>query len=213
MTKAIIFDLDGLLADTEKLSYQIRANLMKEYDIEFSLVDYVENISGRPMHDSTDRLIEMTKIPLSKEEVMRRLIDDGYSKMEYGIEMKFSAKEIVEYFKDKGYKLALATSSNFERAKRILKKGEIFEYFDEYVTFDDVTKGKPDPEVFLKAAEKLREKPEDCLVLEDSEFGIEAASRAGIPVICIPDMKEPSKQYLDKTYMVLDNLLELKKFY
>ena len=66
---AIIFDLDGLLADTEKLSYQIRANLMKEYDIEFSLVDYVENISGRPMHDSTDRLIEMTKIPLSKEEV------------------------------------------------------------------------------------------------------------------------------------------------
>ena len=213
MTKAIIFDLDGLLADTEKLSYQIRANLMKEYDIDFSLADYVENISGRPMHDSTDRLIEMTQIPLSKEEVMRRLIDDGYSKMEEGVEMKFGAKEIIEYFKDKGYKLALATSSNFERAKRILTQGEIFEYFDAYVTFDDVTKGKPDPEVFLKAAEKLGEDLEECLVLEDSEFGIEAASRAGIPVICIPDMKEPSKKYLDKAHMVLENLLELKNYY
>lgn len=213
MTKAFIFDLDGLLADTEKISYQIRTNLLKEYGIEFSLTDYVENISGRPMHDSTDRLIEMTKIPLSKEEIMNRLKEDGYSKTLEGVEMKFGAKEILEYFKGKGYKTALATSSNFERAKIILEQGEIFNLFDQYVTFDDVTKGKPDPEVFLKAAEKLGEKPEDCLVLEDSEFGIEAASRAGIPVICVPDMKEPSKQYLDKTHMVLDNLLELKKYY
>ena len=70
-------------------------------------------------------------------------------------------------------------------------------------------KGKPDPDIFLKACNKLSVKPEECLVLEDSEAGIQAAYSANIPVICIPDMKVPNQDYLDMTKIVLGSLEEV----
>ena len=87
----------------------------------------------------------------------------------------------------------------------------IEQYFQAGVFAEDLTKSKPDPEVFLKAAEKLGRQPEECLVLEDSAAGIQAASSANIPVICIPDLKEPSEEYLKKTekvYTVLTEVIE-----
>lgn len=213
MTKAIIFDMDGLLADTEMIGYKVISDIVSEYDKKISIEEYVTNFCGKTNKDSTQHLIDMFELPMDQEEVIRNLTDRDFELIKDGVDMKYGAEEIVKYFKDKGYKLALATSSKFERVELILKPANLFEYFDEFVTANDVTKGKPNPEVFLKAAKKLGEKPEDCLVLEDSEFGIEAASRAGIPVICIPDLEIPAEEYLSKTYKVLDDLLELKKFY
>ena len=70
-------------------------------------------------------------------------------------------------------------------------------------------KGKPEPDIFLKACEKIGEKPEDCLVLEDSMAGIQAAHAAHIPVICIPDMKTPDRNYAEMALMVLDSLSDV----
>ena len=88
----------------------------------------------------------------------------------------------------------------------ILKQHNLIEYFDEFVFGHEVKNGKPNPDIFIKACEKISENPEGCLVLEDSEAGIQSAYSANIPVICIPDMKMPDKSYLDMTKAVLNSL-------
>ena len=86
------------------------------------------------------------------------------------------------------------------------------QYFDDFVFGPEVERGKPNPDIFLKAAEKLGEAPEKCLVLEDSQAGIQAAYAANIPVICIPDLKKPSEEYRKKTTAVLESLNDVIDF-
>lgn len=126
-----------------------------------------------------------------------------------GVALKTGAKELLEYLKDKCFKIAIASSSTEDRALTILRQHNIIEYFDEFVFGHEVKKGKPNPDIFLKTCDKLSEKPEECLVLEDSEAGIQAAYSASIPVICIPDMKVPNQHYLDMTKTVLRSLKEV----
>lgn len=129
-----------------------------------------------------------------------------------GVDLKRGARELLEYLKKNHYKMAIASSSTKDRALNILKQHNIMEYFDDFVFDHEVEKGKPNPDIFLKACEKLGEKAEDCLVLEDSEAGIQAAYSANIPVICIPDMKKPDKKYLDKSLAVLNSLDEVIEY-
>ena len=90
-----------------------------------------------------------------------------------------------------------------------MRQHNIVEYFDEFVFGNEVKKGKPNPDIFLKACDKISVNPEECLVLEDSESGIHAAYSANIPVICIPDMKVPNQYYLNMTKAVLSSLEEV----
>lgn len=126
-----------------------------------------------------------------------------------GINLKHGAKELLLYLKENHYKVGLATSSTEDRALNILKQHSIIDYFDEFVFGHEVEKGKPNPDIFLKACEKLIENPDNCLILEDSEAGIQAAYLANTPVICIPDMKKPSKKFLDLSLLVLNDLNEV----
>lgn len=90
-----------------------------------------------------------------------------------------------------------------------MRQHNIIEYFDEFVFGNEVEKGKPNPDIFLKACDKISVNPEECLVLEDSESGIQAAYSANISVICIPDMKVPNQYYLNMTKAVLSSLEEV----
>ena len=90
-----------------------------------------------------------------------------------------------------------------------MRQHNIVEYFDEFVFGNEVKKGKPNPDIFLKACDKISVNPEECLVLEDSESGIQSAYSANIPVICIPDMKVPNQYYLNMTKAVLSSLEEV----
>ena len=88
----------------------------------------------------------------------------------------------------------------------ILDSNGILSLFDHLIFAKDVKRSKSYPDIFLKACSDLNVLPENCLVLEDSEAGIEAASRAGIPVICIPDLKIPAQSFLNKTEQVFQDL-------
>lgn len=125
------------------------------------------------------------------------------------VELKPGARELLLYLKQNHYKIAIASSSTEKRAINILKQHNIIDSFDEFVFGNDVEKGKPNPEIILKACDKISEKPEECLVLEDSGAGIQAAFSANIPVICIPDMKVPNQHYLNMTKAILNSLDEV----
>lgn len=103
----------------------------------------------------------------------------------------------------------MATSSGRARVDEILKNADLTKYFDDTICGDEVTHGKPHPEIFLTACQKLDVKPEEALVLEDSEAGILAAYDGHIDVICVPDMKYPEPQFVEKVTKIVDSLDEV----
>lgn len=209
MIKAVIFDLDGLLIDSEIISYKIYKEILHQFGHDFSIEEYAQNFSGKTEVKNVTNLIDTYGLPWTVEMGLNNVLEIESKFLAQGVDLKAGAKELLADLKDKCIKMAIASSSTEDRALTILRQHNIIEYFDEFVFGHEVKKGKPNPDIFLKACDKLSEKPEECLVLEDSEVGIQAAYSASIPVICIPDMKVPNHHYLNMTKTVLHSLEEV----
>ena len=206
MIKAVIFDLDGLLVDTEIIAFHIYEEIFREYGLPYTKEFYARQFSGKGMKENIAYLLETYPITGTPEEWYDKILCMERELMTNGVQMKPGAKELLAYLKRSGRPVALASSSREDRAQKILREHGVDGYFDAFVYGKDVVRGKPYPDIFLKACEKLGQRPENCLVLEDSEAGIQAANAANIPVICIPDMKRPNQSLLEKTAAVLDSL-------
>lgn len=209
MVQAVIFDMDGLLLDTEIISYQIYKELLEEYDFPFTTHEYSEYYSGRTEVMNVERLIEYYNLPWSLELGLDKVTVKEEELLAKGVDLKPGVKEVLDYLKKHDYKIGLATSSSQQRAVDILEDHDILDYFEVQIYSEMITNSKPHPEIFLKAAEELKVEPSNCLVLEDSEAGVEAAYRANIPVICIPDMKQPNQETVERAETVLDHLIQL----
>jgi len=192
MKKAgFIFDLDGVIVDTAKYHYLAWKNLANELGIEFTEEDN-EKFKGVSRKRCLELLLEMGNITVSKEQFDRWLEEKNEDYLKYI--SKMDKKEILpdvtkvlDYIKDKGIPMALGSAS--KNAVSILEKVALMPYFDAIVDGTQVTKAKPDPEVFLIAAKKIGAKPENCVVFEDALAGIEAANIAGMESIGIGDVK------------------------
>ena len=154
-------------------------------------------------------LIQSYHLPINLEEGLSFIDQREKYYLDQGIPLKTGTKELLKYLKENNYKIILATSSKPLRAKTILKQNHVEDYFDDYVFGSELKHSKPFPDVFNIASQKANSKKEECLVLEDSEAGIEASYRANIKVICIPDIKQPAKEYQKKTYQMMDSLLDV----
>ena len=152
-----------------------------------------------------------------KDFPMQDVLDDVHALMndifdKEGVPLKKGLIELLTYLKDNQYKTIVATSSTRKRVDHLLGIADVMKYYDNSICGDEVTHGKPHPEVFLKACEKLGVQPSEAIVLEDSEAGIQAAYNAQIPVICIPDMKYPEEEYAKMTTKILDSLDQVIPF-
>ena len=212
MIKAVIFDLDGLLVDTEIISFKIYEEMLSSFNISFSQQEYARNYSGKTEITIITNLIQSFHLPWSIDEGLSKCLEIEERLLNQGVALKTGAYELIEYLKDNHYKTALASSSTKERAFKLLDQHNIRNLFDEFVFAEDVSHSKPHPEVFFKACNKLILNPEECVVLEDSENGILAAHHADIPVICIPDMKTPSYYHLNLCTKVFHTLHEVKTY-
>ena len=193
MINTVIFDLDGLLVNSEYTWYLVTKGIMAEYGYELTLEEYVQEFSGKTVVDNSGSIVEKCQSQVKPEEIAQRMVDGEAGYVEQGIELMTGARELLQYLKENDYKVVLGTSSTRERAMKILKHNQIDIYFDDIVVGYEVKRSKPFPDVFLKAAAKVNAEPEECLVLEDSEAGIQAAYSAGIKVICVPDLKKPTE--------------------
>lgn len=206
MVKAVIFDLDGLLVDTEIISYRILEEILAGFGYRFTLEEYTRGFSGKPETTNSAHLVEAYQLPWTPEEALERILRREEELHTQGVELKPGAKELLAYLQETGRGIAMASSSTRDRALNLLDQHGVTGYFQQFVFAGEVERGKPAPDVFLKACEKLGEAPEDCLVLEDSEAGIQAAHAARIPVICVPDLKTPERRFLDLTAAVCPSL-------
>lgn len=207
--KTVIFDLDGLLIDSEKISYHLYQDLAESYGHHFSVDEYAGHYSGKTGEGNMISLIEQFRLPITMEEGLKWVKEREKKYMEQGIELKAGVRQLLEYLQQNRYKVMLASSSTRKRAVEILQSHQIEGYFDSMVFGAEIERGKPFPDIFLKACEKAGNAPEECLVLEDSEAGIQAAYEAGVPVICIPDMRRPEPKYEKMTEKVMDSLADV----
>lgn len=206
MKKAAIFDLDGLLIDSEIITYHLYLDLLGAYGQSFTQEEYARTYSGKTAVGNMQDIVKTYQLPISVQEGLDDMAEREKLYLEKGVALKPGARELLAYLKCNRYKILLASSSTRARAVGILEQNGIADYFDNMVFGVEIKNGKPHPDIFLKACEKSGEAPEACLVLEDSEAGIQAAHSAGIDVICIPDMKTPGEIFQAMAAEVLPSL-------
>lgn len=206
MIKAIIFDMDGLMIDSERVTFECYQEILKGMNLTMD-EEFYKTLLGKPLKGIYQRFYDVYGNDFPIEDVIKDVHALIAKRFETeGVPIKTGLKSLLEYLKENNYKTIVATSSNRDRVDTILSQAQITDYFDDSICGDEVTKGKPNPEVFLKSCQKLGVNVDEAIVLEDSEAGIQASYDAGIKVICIPDMKYPEKQYEEKTFKILKDL-------
>ncbi len=212
MIKAVIFDMDGLMIDSERVTFECYQKRLKDMNLTMD-EEFYKTLLGKPIKGIYQRFYDVYGNDFPIETVIQDVHQLMAERFETeGVPVKKGLVELLHYLKDNNYKTIVATSSNRDRVDKILAQAKITEFFDDSICGDEVTKGKPNPEVFLKSCQKLGVNTDEAIVLEDSEAGIQASYDAHIKVICIPDMKYPEKQYEEKTFKILKDLTEVTAY-
>lgn len=216
MFQAVVFDMDGVITDTEKLYRRFQLEEGKKLGIpDDVMVVACERIAGGTKYTNKSRFEEVVGRGIDyldfRAAVIRKL--DAHIRT-YGVELKPGVADTLKYLKEKGAKVGLATSTVRERATGYLKAHHIDRYFDELVFGDTVAHGKPAPDIYLKACEMLDVRPEEAIAVEDSINGIVSAGRAGMYPVMVIDLIEPNditRQYAKQVYEFgrIDRLKEL----
>ncbi|QNM86730.1 beta-phosphoglucomutase [Polaribacter pectinis] len=207
MKKGFIFDLDGVIVDTAKYHYLAWKNLANDLGFEFTK-EQNELFKGVSRKRCLEILLEIGKVEATQEQFDTWMIEKNVDYLKYIENMDASeilpdVPKILDYLKDRKHPIALGSAS--KNAQPILEKVGLLSYFDVIVDGNNVTKAKPDPEVFLLAAKQLGVNSSDCLVFEDAVAGVQAANSAKMISIGIGDEKVLSEaRYNFKDFTEID---------
>ena len=209
MIGAVIFDKDGTLHDTEQVYHRAWRKAGDVMGVP-NIMGFVEICTGT----NYTRTAELWREHYGDAFAFRpfwELRNAIYDEMiaNEGLPVKAGAYELLDYLKDNGYKIALATSTNASRVERHLVQSDMKKYFDAVVTGDTVPNGKPAPDIFLIAADRLGVDPAACMGVEDSYNGVRAVKAAGMFTVMVPDMIAPTEEILALCDACPKSLLEI----
>lgn len=207
--KAIIFDMDGVIFDTEMIYLKVWSEVFEKYRYKMTKEIYA-SVLGTGRENVKKVFVNHFGSDLPIDDMYIEKDDNLAKEIEKGVPLKSGVYEILEYLKENDFKIALATSATSKRAFKQLKQANIENFFNAIVCRDEVRETKPNPDIFLKAADKLMVKPEQCIVIEDSSAGIEAAFNAGMIPIHVVDLKEADEKILSNSYKSFNDLSEIR---
>lgn len=207
--KGAIFDMDGLLFDTERVYQQIWQEIAGEKGVELdgSFVKAISGTNGSHMCRVIERYYHVPDGTAIMNECMGRI----RKKLSVHVPVKKGVHEILDFFQKKGIRLTVASSSSAGQIESNLETAGIRGYFSAVVSGTQVSRGKPEPDIFLYAAEQIGCKPDACFVFEDSENGIKAGYAAGCTTIMIPDLMEASSDILPYCGKICRDLLQAEQ--
>jgi len=209
MLSAIIFDLDGVLADSEPWWSKIDAELLAEYGVTYR-GEYHQNVVGVSYRLAVEFYKKAFGLSVATDEMMRRRGEIATEFFANRVGLFPNVKEVLEELRQMKLHLAVATSSVSASARPFLDRHQLTGFFKVIVTGEEVERGKPAPDIYLCAAQKLGIPADTCLVVEDALPGVAAARAASMRVAAIPDRRfvDPD-EYEKKADYVLSSLKEL----
>ena len=205
--------MDGLLLDSERIALSTFVDSCKEHDFEPNIEVYYSCI-GTNASKTREILLEGHGNNFPYEAITelwaKKYHEEALNKP---VPTKEGVLSLLQYLKQEGVKKAVVTSTRKRNALIKLSNAKILHFFDIVLGGDQVLNGKPNPEVYLTASQKLNEPPTKCLALEDSDNGVLAAHNAGITVIQVPDLKEPSVKIQALGHKIVKSLTEVERMF
>lgn len=208
MLKKAIFDMDGLIFDTERLFMKELSKVMAEegYTLTEEIYTQTIGLASGAVKEKMCRIYG-NEYPFEKLSAEARLHMEKNAQT--GLPVKPGIPELLESLCSKGTECCVASSTEAEFVKKYIDAAGLEKYFGEIIGGDMVSRSKPAPDIFLKALGNTD--PNDAVVFEDSENGVRAGISAGIPVICIPDMKRPPEEVISKAYACVESAFDAIK--
>ena len=207
--KGVLFDMDGVILDTERLYARFWAEAAHAlgypmtYEQALGMRSLNSQAGQAKLESYFDPGVSRAKMREKRVELM-----DAYV-AEHGVDPKPGVHELLDALKGRGIRTAIATSSPMERANAYLGRLGLLDKFDIICSGHDVANGKPAPDIYLHAAASIGMNPEDCLAIEDSPAGILSAHRAGCYPVLVPDLDGATEELRKRLYAEADTLLEL----
>ena len=209
--KAVLFDMDGLIFDTEALYKKSWQNAINEQGLELT-GEYYQKFIG--VQDAEcERLLEMKfaeQLDMASFRQVRDMMLEA--EREKGIDYKIGFEELFVELQGRAFKCALVTSSALKQVQHHFSGSDYLQLFDVVITAEKVKNGKPAPDCYRMACEQLDIAPSECLVLEDSNNGMRAGLAAGCHAIMIPDLLKPDADVAERAMSVVGSLAEVRQF-
>lgn len=211
MLELVVFDVDGLMIDTESVWKNAFDKAGDKYGIPNLGDTLFPSLIGKRLEDEQELLDR-----LLPSDIQNQLINEwrqiGLGSLEREVPVKPGLYEMLDYLEQHHIKMAVATTTRRELTEQRLKKIGVYNRFDYVLCGDEVINRKPDPEIYLSVLHKMNTKAENAIVLEDSSVGVEAAYRAGIDCIQVPDIIAPTDVQKKQTIYTAKDLMEARDY-
>lgn len=210
--KAVIFDMDGVLIDAKEWHFEALNAALRVFGMEISRFEHLKSFDGLPTKDKLKMLSNAYFLPSSLHSLINKL------KQKFTTEFiisrckpNFAHEFALSRLKNEGFKLALASNSIKKTIVLMMEMSALSEYFDFYLSNEDVKISKPNPEIYIKAIKRLNLKPREVLILEDNFNGIKAARQSGANVLEIGDVSEVNYLNIKRAISKFEAILKEKK--
>jgi len=208
--KAVIFDIDGVIFDSERLVLESWKQIAEKYGIQ-NVEEVLIKCIGVNAVITRDIFLEYygKDFPYDMYKTECSSLFHTWCKTK-GLPIKKGVTELLKYLNDSGYKVGIASSTRYAIVKEELEEAGLLPYFHNLTGGDMLKKSKPEPDIFLMACESLSVKPEEAIGIEDSYNGIRSASSAGLTTFMVPDLMEVNDEMRARTAGIFDSLLDVK---
>ncbi len=208
MIRAVIFDMDGVVADTETVDFIADYNVLKSIGAVKSEKDYIK-LTGLPARHIYSRICSEKNIDADVNELLKkREIEFEKALASKILKPSIGFNELLKKLKEKGYKVALASSSSRRKVEQVLAALKLKNAFSLVVSANDIKMNKPAPDIYVEAAKRLNLSPDECIAVEDSETGVHSAKSAGLKCIALRT-KQTAEQDLSAADTVVESLKDI----
>lgn len=212
MLEAVIFDMDGVIFDSEALVISTWKQIADKYGIENVEKVCMECLGTN--HQATVKIFKKYYGEAFPYEVYKKEMAELFHAQAAGgrLAQKPGITELLKFLRSKGIKTGLASSTREEVVRRELSEGGLIAYFNQIICGDMVKRSKPEPDIYLEACRRLQVKPENCYGIEDSYNGVRALKSAGMHPVMVPDLAEPTEEMEALAECILPSLYEVREY-